>query len=100
MSLFVTDYRSCTRTCLLTIAIVFIYLFFQEQITLFSAQLAIFVVSIMVGLITVSLLRLKLMFDVLLQLLIQEAPHAERHTLSDVENVRKAEIRRMMDRKI
>lgn len=40
------------------------------------------------------------MFDVLLQLLIQEAPHAERHTLSDVENVRKAEIRRMMDRKI
>lgn len=100
LSLFVTDYRSCTRTCLLTIAIVFIYLFFQEQITLFSAQLAIFVVSIMVGLITVSLLRLKQMFDVLLQLLIQEAPHAERHTLSDVENVRKAEIRRMMDRKI
>ena len=58
LSLFVTDYRSCTRTCLLTIAIVFIYLFLQEQITLFSAQLAIFVVSIMVGLITVSLLRL------------------------------------------
>lgn len=100
LTLFVEDYRSCTGTCLLTIAIVFIYLFFQKQITLFSLQLAILIVSIMVGLITVSLLRLKQMFDVLLKLLVQEAPHADRQTLNDVENVRKADIRRMMDRKI
>lgn len=95
--LFVIDYRRCTRICLATIALVFIFLFFQEQITLLSAQAAVVIISLISGLSTVALLRLKQMFDVMLQLLVQEAPYSARLTLNDVENVRKTEIRSMMN---
>ena len=96
--LFVVDYRRCTRTCLVTIALVFIYLFFEKQITLLSIQFGVLIVSLISGLLTVALLRLKQMFDVMLQLLIQAAPHAERKTLNDVESIRKAEIRSMISK--
>lgn len=97
LPLFVVDYKRCTRTCLVTIALVFIYLFFEKQITLLSPQSAVLIVSLISGLLTVALMRLKQMFDVMLQLLMQEAPSAPRQTLNDIESVRKAEIRSMMN---
>ena len=98
LTLFIVDYRRCTQTCLVTIALVFIYLFFEKQITSLSPQAAVLIVSIICGLLTVALMRLKQMFDVMLQLLTQEAPHADRQTLNDIESVRKREIRSMMNK--
>ncbi len=98
LTLFVVDYRRCTLTCIVTVALVFIYIFFQEQITLLLPQSAVLIVSVISGLLTVALMRLKQMFDLMLRLLMQEAPYVERQTLNDVETVRKAEIRSMMDR--
>ena len=96
---FIASYQVCTHLCLTTIALLFIYLVFEQTILSVSLELTEILVSAVVCLSTMSLMKVKQMFDVMIALLKQEAPFASRATLNDIENVRKSEIQKMMQEK-
>lgn len=85
---FISDYRGCTHCCLLTVSLLFFYLVFKTQV-LTSTELVLIVNAIIVGMTTVSLLKLKQMFDVMLRLMKDEAPYAYRSTFEDIDTIKK-----------
>ena len=83
---FIDDYRCCTHCCLGTVGLLFLYLVFMKQIPIWGVS---YINAVIIGMTVVSLLKLKQMFDVMLQLMQDEAPYAPRATFADIDEIKR-----------